>query len=134
MPGISSSDAATHASTYLFSALKNIAPAIPFAPLGTENLMYLEKFHKSSKAKSYHKTKLRQLKHTQPPPRVEPQAVTIPAAQTPQTRSKDKPGTPTHPHNIPFEETEYSTLRVETYPVSPAPQPVHKYPTRHKNG
>ena len=58
--------------------------------------------------------------------------MTIPAALTPQTICKAKAITPTPPHYIPYEENDYSPPRVEADPVIPVPQPMHKYPTRHK--
>ena len=49
-------------------------------------------------------------------------------------KRKSKPGTPKIPHQISFEGKEYSPPRVEADLVSPAPQPVHKYSKRQKNG
>ena len=69
---------------------------------------------------------------THKPLRVDPQSVTILAPQTPQTICKAKPGTPPPPQHIPFEEKDYSPPRVEADLVMPAPQPMQKYPTRHK--
>ena len=69
---------------------------------------------------------------TYTPLRVDPQAVTIPAALKPQTKWKAKAITTTTPHQTPYAENEYSPPRVETEPVMPVPQPVQKLPTRHK--
>ena len=49
---------------------------------------------------------------TQPPLRVEPQSVFIPAYPTYQTICKAKPGTPPPPQHITFEERDYSPPRV----------------------
>ena len=68
---------------------------------------------------------------TKPLLRVDTQSLTILASPTTQKRRKAKPGTPLPPHQIPFEEKDYSPPKVETDPVRPASQPVHKYLTRH---
>ena len=89
MTGISFADAATHVATYLISVLKNIAPAAPFAPLGKEKLDAIRKLVGISQGQITPKTKVETTKtqtkiveqnqnRTQPPPRVESQAVTIP--------------------------------------------------------
>ena len=63
MPGIYSVNTVTYAATDLISALKNTASDDPFAPLGTENLRYLETFQTYFKSKSHQKPNLRQVKH-----------------------------------------------------------------------
>ena len=132
MPGIYSAAAATHAATYLISALKYPAPSTPFSPLGTENINSIIKLAEIFQLQITPKTKFdatetqtkiveQKKNRTHKPLRVDPQSVTILAPQTPQTICKAKPGTHTPPHNIPFDENEYSSLRVEMDLVRPAP-------------
>ena len=58
MSGISSVDAATHLATEFISALKNPAPAAPFATLVTEKLNAIRKFSEKIQGQITSKTKL----------------------------------------------------------------------------
>ena len=62
MPGIFSSDTATHVETDLIIVLKNPPPDASFAPLNTEKLMHLENWQASYKKKSQKRQNLRQIK------------------------------------------------------------------------
>ena len=81
IPGIYSVNAATYAATDLISALKNPAPAVPFAPLVTEKLNVLIKLSETFEGQTTPETKLETTEtqtkiveqnqnRTQPPPRV----------------------------------------------------------------
>ena len=61
---------------------------------------------------------------------MDPQAVTIPAFPTSQTRLKDESRAPTPSHQISFEDKKCVPPRVEADIVIPVPQTVHKYLTR----
>ena len=99
IPIIYSDDVTTDVPTDLISALKNKAPDAPFAPLGTEKLDALIKLADILQGQTTGKnnldttkTQTKILEQTknmiQPPPKVEPQSVTVPEYLTHQTRCK----------------------------------------------
>ena len=109
IPGISSADAATHVATELIISLKNSAQSTLFVLLVTEKLYALRKLAYIFQGKITENTKLKTCEtqtkkveqnknRTQPPPKVEPQAVSIPASPTLQTIRKAIPRNPTPPH------------------------------------
>ena len=64
---------------------------------------------------------------------MDPKLLTIPEYPTPKTLLNPKSRVPLPPHQIPFEEKDYSPPRVEADPLMPVPQPVQNIPQGIKN-